>query len=68
MMQANRLRRVFTEDKGPAMGLWQMLPGANISRALARAGPDWIMVDCEHGVMNGMGLQGVRTRPRVSVS
>lgn len=54
MIQANRLRRVFAEDKRPAMGFWQMLPGANISRALASAGADWVMVDCEHGVMNGI--------------
>lgn len=53
MIQANRLRRVFTENKGPAMGFWQMLPGTNISRALARAGADWVMVDCEHGCLDG---------------
>jgi hypothetical protein len=56
MIQANRLRKVFTENKGPAMGFWQMLPGANISRALARAGADWVMVDCEHGCMDGKDL------------
>lgn len=54
MLQANRLRRVFTQDERPAMGFWQMLPGANISRALARAGADWVLVDCEHGVMDGI--------------
>lgn len=54
MIQANRLRKVFSENKGPAMGFWQMVPGANISRALARAGADWVMVDCEHGCMDGM--------------
>ena len=27
----------------------QMLPGTNLSRAIARAGFDWICVDCEHG-------------------
>jgi 4-hydroxy-2-oxoheptanedioate aldolase len=53
MVQANRLRKVFTENKGSSYGFWQMLPGANISRALARAGGDWVMVDCEHGVMDG---------------
>lgn len=26
-----------------------MLPGTNLSRTLARAGPDWICVDTEHG-------------------
>ncbi|OIW34493.1 Phosphoenolpyruvate/pyruvate domain-containing protein [Coniochaeta ligniaria NRRL 30616] len=56
MIQANRLRRVFTENKGPSMGFWQMLPGANISRALARAGADWIMVDCEHGCMDDRSM------------
>jgi len=39
------------------MGLWQMLPGANISRALARTpGIDWVMVDCEHGQMNDASM------------
>ncbi|ORY62214.1 Pyruvate/Phosphoenolpyruvate kinase-like domain-containing protein [Pseudomassariella vexata] len=33
----------------PAIGVWQMLPGANVSRALAKAGVDWVMIDCEHG-------------------
>ncbi len=49
MLKANRLKQVFLEGKGPSMGLWQMLPGANISRALARSGVDWVMVDCEVG-------------------
>ncbi|KAL2260763.1 hypothetical protein VTK26DRAFT_5138 [Humicola hyalothermophila] len=49
MLKSNRLKQVFAENKGPAMGLWQMLPGANISRILARSGPDWVLVDCEHG-------------------
>ncbi|KAB5551360.1 Pyruvate/Phosphoenolpyruvate kinase-like domain-containing protein [Coniochaeta sp. 2T2.1] len=56
MIQANRLKKVFTENKGPAMGFWQMLPGANISRALARAGADWVMVDCEHGCMDDRSM------------
>lgn len=49
MQKANRLRTAFSENKGPSYGIWQMLPGTNISRALARSDPDWIMVDCEHG-------------------
>ncbi len=54
MLRANRLRQAFARG-GASMGLWQMLPGANISRALARTpGVDWIMVDCEHGQMDGM--------------
>jgi hypothetical protein len=53
MLRSNRLKQVFDEAKRPAMGLWQMLPGANISRILARSGPDWVMVDCEHGNIDG---------------
>ncbi|KAK3362723.1 Phosphoenolpyruvate/pyruvate domain-containing protein [Lasiosphaeria hispida] len=49
MLKSNRLKQVFIEDKRPAMGFWQMLPGSNISRVLASSGADWVMVDCEHG-------------------
>ncbi|KAF7951516.1 hypothetical protein EAE96_006822 [Botrytis aclada] len=49
MQEANRLRRVMEEGKGPATGCWQMIPGANVSRTLARTGVDWVLVDCEHG-------------------
>lgn len=34
-----------------------MFPGSNVSRALARANPDWIMVDCEHGNIDGASSQ-----------
>ncbi|KAM3071221.1 hypothetical protein ACMFMF_007693 [Clarireedia jacksonii] len=49
MQAANRLRRVMEEGKEPAIGCWQMIPGANVSRTLARTGVDWVLVDCEHG-------------------
>ena len=49
MQQANTLRRVMHEGKRPSMGCWQMIPGSNVSRTLARCGFDWILVDCEHG-------------------
>ncbi|KAI9644671.1 hypothetical protein NHQ30_006695 [Ciborinia camelliae] len=49
MQEANRLKRVMGEGKEPAMGCWQMIPGANVSRTLARTGVDWVLVDCEHG-------------------
>lgn len=35
------------------MGMWQMIPGANVSRILAHSGVDWVLVDCEHGNMDG---------------
>lgn len=53
MQEANRLRRVMEEGKEPAMGCWQMIPGANVSRTLARTGVDWVLVDCEHGNIDG---------------
>lgn len=53
MFKSNKLRQAFSRE-GPSFGLWQMLPGASISRALARTpGIDWVMVDCEHGQMDG---------------
>lgn len=53
MEQANRLKnRLDNGEK--AWGHWQTLPGTNISRALARSGVDWVLVDCEHGNVDGM--------------
>ena len=56
MQNSNRLRAVVSKNAGGAsFGLWQMLPGANVSRMLARTpGIDWVLVDCEHGNMDGM--------------
>jgi 4-hydroxy-2-oxoheptanedioate aldolase len=54
MQQANRLRRVMEVGKYPSMGVWQTLPGSNLSRIIARSGVDWIVVDCEHGNIDGM--------------
>lgn len=49
MQAANRLQKALKSGK-PTFGGWQMLPGANLSRAIARTpGLDWICVDCEHG-------------------
>ncbi|KAG8421666.1 hypothetical protein J3458_003524 [Metarhizium acridum] len=48
MEARNRLKTAFAQGK-QSMGMWQMIPGANISRLLARSGVDWVMVDCEHG-------------------
>ncbi|KAF7529554.1 hypothetical protein PCG10_007112 [Penicillium crustosum] len=48
MQGRNRVKAVL--DKGGlALGVWQLLPGSNMSRTLARAGYDWVLVDCEHG-------------------
>ncbi|KAH7026454.1 HpcH/HpaI aldolase/citrate lyase family protein [Microdochium trichocladiopsis] len=50
LLQGCKLREAFARDQGASLGLWQCLPGANVSRTLARAeGVDWVLVDCEHG-------------------
>ncbi|KAM5356189.1 hypothetical protein ACJ41O_002835 [Fusarium nematophilum] len=48
MQASNRVRTALNEGR-KSMGAWQMIPGANVSRLLARSGVDWILVDCEHG-------------------
>jgi 2-keto-3-deoxy-L-rhamnonate aldolase RhmA len=53
MQAANRLRTTLNEGKGAALGCWQMIPGSNVSRTLARTGVDWVLVDCEHGNIDG---------------
>ncbi|KAH8808278.1 Pyruvate/Phosphoenolpyruvate kinase-like domain-containing protein [Xylogone sp. PMI_703] len=49
MQAANRLQRNLREGKAASMGVWQMIPGHNVARTLARTGVDWVLVDCEHG-------------------
>ncbi|KAF2151237.1 HpcH/HpaI aldolase/citrate lyase family protein [Myriangium duriaei CBS 260.36] len=48
MQAANRLQKALRSGS-PTFGAWQMFPSTNVSRALARSGPDWICVDTEHG-------------------
>lgn len=52
MESANHLKRVLGEGK-VAMGVWQMIPGSNVSRIMARSGADWVAVDQEHGNIDG---------------
>jgi 4-hydroxy-2-oxoheptanedioate aldolase len=52
MQSASRIRVALDEGR-QAMGMWQMIPGANMSRILARTGVDWVCVDCEHGNIDG---------------
>ncbi|KAI0841206.1 Phosphoenolpyruvate/pyruvate domain-containing protein [Hypoxylon sp. FL0890] len=49
MLQGCVLKDAFLKNDTPSIGVWQTLPGQNVSRILARAGVDWVMVDCEHG-------------------
>jgi hypothetical protein len=60
MLRSNRLAQVFREGQRSSMGLWQLLPGSNVSRILARTGGvDWVMVDCEHGNIDGRKRPGI---------
>lgn len=53
MQAANRLQRALRTERGLSFGAWQMLPGANHARFMARTGYDWICVDTEHGNIAG---------------
>ncbi|OBT54090.1 hypothetical protein VE04_06255 [Pseudogymnoascus sp. 24MN13] len=48
MPASTRLREALAKGE-TSLGMWQMLPGANISRILASSGIDWVLLDCEHG-------------------
>ncbi|VTT84003.1 unnamed protein product [Fusarium fujikuroi] len=57
MDQGNFFRKALQRADGPSMGLWQMVPGANMSRALARVpGVDWVVIDCEHGNLDDSAM------------
>lgn len=53
MQAANRLQKALRTERGLSFGAWQMLPGANHARLMARSGYDWICVDTEHGNIAG---------------
>jgi len=46
MKDSNHLKVVMEKGKA-AFGCWQMAPGSNVSRTLARTGVDFVVVDCE---------------------
>ncbi|KAH8886287.1 2,4-dihydroxyhept-2-ene-1,7-dioic acid aldolase [Thozetella sp. PMI_491] len=54
IQKAATLRAARNTESGVSFGAWQTLPGANFSRAIARAGFDWVLIDCEHGNISGM--------------
>ncbi len=50
MLQGCTFKGVLDKGERVSMGVWQTLPGQNVSRVLARTpGVDWVLVDCEHG-------------------
>lgn len=52
-MQASNKLKAALDNGQKAYGMWQMIPGANVSRLLARTGCEWVLVDCEHGNIDG---------------
>jgi hypothetical protein len=46
MKDSNHVKVVMESGKA-AFGCWQMAPGSNVSRTLARTGVDFVVVDCE---------------------
>lgn len=52
MQSSNKLQKALLQSQ-QSFGAWQMIPGANVSRLLAKSGVDWVVVDCEHGNIDG---------------
>lgn len=53
MQSSSKIKTAFMAGH-QTFGMWQMMPGANVSRTLARTGVDWVCVDCEHGNIDGI--------------
>jgi len=43
----------------PAHGVWSLLPGAVTAELLARTGPDYVVLDLQHGALGEADLPGV---------
>jgi 4-hydroxy-2-oxoheptanedioate aldolase len=52
------LRRRWSDGR-PCHGLWSLLPGAVTGEVLARTGPDFVVVDLQHGALAEAELPGV---------
>ncbi|WEW55792.1 2-keto-3-deoxy-L-rhamnonate aldolase RhmA [Emydomyces testavorans] len=69
MQAANRLQAALRTGKGLSFGAWQMLPGTNHARIMARSGFDWICVDTEHGnIADGQMHEAVAAIAAMGVS
>lgn len=52
----------------PCHGLWSLLPGVVSAEVLARTGPDFVVVDLQHGAVTEVELPGVATAIRAAGS
>jgi 4-hydroxy-2-oxoheptanedioate aldolase len=57
-MTAADLRSRWTAGQ-PAHGVWSLLPGAVTAELLARTGPDYVVLDLQHGGLGEADLPGV---------
>lgn len=73
LMSPNRLRELATS--GTAVGAWCTLPTAAVSETVALTGPDYVCIDCQHGLvdyaamvmmLHGMARTGVTSIVRVA--
>ena len=53
MQASNRLQKALRTGNGLTFGVWQTLPGSNLARTIARCGFDWVLIDTEHGNIDG---------------
>ena len=49
-----------------AHGLWSLLPGAVTAEVLARTGPDYVVVDLQHGAVSEADLPGITAAIRAA--
>ncbi|KAL9119655.1 MAG: hypothetical protein Q9187_003796, partial [Circinaria calcarea] len=66
MQAANRLQKALRTGSGLTFGAWQMLPGSNQARTIARCGFDWVTVDTEHGNIDGEDVERSKEGSRES--
>ena len=57
-MTAAELRSRWAAGR-PAHGVWSLLPGAVTGELLARTGPDYVVLDLQHGALGEAELPGV---------
>ncbi|RPB29175.1 Phosphoenolpyruvate/pyruvate domain-containing protein [Terfezia boudieri ATCC MYA-4762] len=79
MQSHNHLLQALRTPRGPSFGVWQLLPGLNVSRSLCQAGridfkkkkqkkKDWILIDTEYGnIDDGAMHDAVSASPIVRV-
>lgn len=61
------VRRRWSEGQ-PCHGLWSLLPGVVSAEVLARTGPDFVVVDLQHGAATEAELPGVAAAIRAAGS